>query len=147
MTEATTFDVTLVHDNWPEKQAGYFAALAADPPTGFEFSPKIWGHYPGITGSREARTRFHAIASVVAEVAQKHGVLLNDAGVEKPQEWCGDDWNQRITAHLLLMAAHRAPYCGLTLEDLVGFLRSTAPAQARMGPGTDAPVEGGRTPS
>jgi hypothetical protein len=30
------------------------------------------------------------------------------AGVEKPDEWLGEDWNQQIVAHLLLMAAHRA---------------------------------------
>ncbi|MEV5377321.1 hypothetical protein AB0L26_15285 [Streptomyces nondiastaticus] len=132
-------DVTLLHDNWPEKKPEYFAGLAADPPAGFTYSDKTWGYYPGVTGRREAPTQFHAIASVVAEVAGKHGVLLNDAGVEKPGEWLGDEWNQTITAHLLLAAVHRAAYCGLALDDLVDFLRSTAPAEKRAGSGSDVP--------
>ncbi|MEU7104182.1 hypothetical protein ABZ951_03850 [Streptomyces sp. NPDC046215] len=127
-----THDVTLVHDNWPEKQPDYFASLAADPPAGFTFSYTTWGEYPGVTGSREAPTRFHAIASVVAEVAGKHGVLLNDAGVEKPQEWLNGEWNEQITAHLLLMAVHRAAHIGLTVDDLTEFVRSTAPAHQSL---------------
>ncbi|MFD8998406.1 hypothetical protein [Streptomyces abikoensis] len=137
----TTHHVTLVHDNWPKKSADYFASLAADPPSGFEFSYKTWDYYPGVTGSREAPSLFHAIADTVAEVAEKHGVLLNDAGIEKPQEWIDHEHNQQTVAHLLLMAVHRAAYCGLTVDDLTGFLRSTAPAHAGAGRGSDAPVE------
>ncbi|MEU4208596.1 hypothetical protein AB0F13_01105 [Streptomyces sp. NPDC026206] len=137
----TPHHVTLVHDNWPAKTPDYYASLAAAPPVGFEFSYKTWGYYPGISGSREAPTRFHAIASVVAEVAAAHGVLLNDAGVEKPQEWMGDEHNQQTIAHLLLMAVHRAAYCGLTVDDLTEFLRSTASAHASAGRISDAPVE------
>ncbi|MGK5548778.1 hypothetical protein ACSNOH_29200 [Streptomyces sp. URMC 127] len=135
----TLHDVALLHDNWPRKKAEYFAGLAADPPAGFTYSDKTWGYYPGVTGRREALTQFHAIASVVAEVAAKHGVLLNDAGVEKPGEWLGDEWNQRITAHLLLAAVHRAAYCGLALDDLVDFLRGAAPAEKHAGRGSDVP--------
>jgi hypothetical protein len=134
----TAYEVTLIHTDWPEKRRDYFASLEADPPDGFEFSYGTWGSYPGITGSREAETRFHAIASIVAEVAARTGVLLNDAGVEKPDEWLGEDWNQQVIAHLLLMAAHRAAYCGLTVHDLTEFLLSTTPTQANAGPSSDA---------
>jgi hypothetical protein len=133
-----TYDVTLVHTNWPEKKPEYLAPLAADPPDGFEFSYETWDHYPGITGRRESMTRFHAIASVVAEVAEKSGILLNDAGVEKPDEWLRGDANHQTVAHLLLMAVHRAAYCGLTVEDLTDFLRSIAPAQEDAGASSDA---------
>ncbi|MFI9721616.1 hypothetical protein ACIHFE_18495 [Streptomyces sp. NPDC052396] len=134
----TEYTVELIHDKWPKREPSYFASLAADPPDGFEFSFRTWDHYPGITGTREAPTVFHAIAEVAGEVARKHGVLLNDTGVEKVHEWIHGEWNQQITAHLLLMAAHRATYCGLGLDDLIGLLRSLEPAFAPAGE-EDAP--------
>ncbi|MBB5119672.1 hypothetical protein [Streptomyces eurocidicus] len=136
--------VTLIHDNWPAKDAAHFASLAADPPAGFTFSCKTWELYKGITGTREAPTLFHAIADVVAEVARTHGVLLNDAGIEKPREWVDEESNQQTVAHLLLMAAHRAAYCGLTISDLTDFLRAAEPAHGRAGPATDRCGSGDR---
>ncbi|MFE0044199.1 hypothetical protein [Streptomyces albireticuli] len=131
------YTVTLIHDNWPAKDAAHFAPLAADPPAGFTFSYKTWDYYPGITGSREAPSRFHAIADVVSEVSRTTGVLLNDAGIEKTGEWIDHETNQRTVAHLLLMAAHRAAYCGLTIGDLTDFLRAVEPSHGRAGRVTD----------
>ncbi|MER5785588.1 hypothetical protein ABT104_28330 [Streptomyces mobaraensis] len=135
----TTHEVTLLHDNWPQKKADHFASLAADPPAGFSYSDRTWDRYPGVTGTREAPTLFQAIAEVAAEVADRHGVLLNDAGIEKPGEWIDEETNQQTVAHLLLAAVHRAAYCGLTVDDLVGLLRSVEPAFLQAGPDSDRP--------
>lgn len=130
--------VTLIYDKWPRKKPEHFAALAANPPAGFTFSYTTWDYYPGITGSREAPSLFHAIADVVAEVSSTTGILLNDAGIEKTGEWIDHETNQQTVAHLLLMAVHRAAYCGLTVADLADFLLSTEPAFGQAGPDSDA---------
>ncbi|WP_432096059.1 hypothetical protein [Streptomyces sp. bgisy100] len=131
-----SYDVTLLHTNWPEKNPDYFAPLRDDPPHGFTYSDQTWECYPGITGRRAARSQFHAIAEVAAEAARS-GVLLNDAGVEKTGEWLGHDENQQVVAHLLLMAAHRAAYCGLDVQDLTDLLHAVSPAVGRAGPDGD----------
>ncbi|MEU6082313.1 hypothetical protein [Streptomyces sp. NPDC047108] len=79
----------------------------------------------------------------MADVAGESGVLLDDAGVEEPGEWIDVDWNQQIVAHLLLMAAHRAAYCGLSVRDLTDFLSATAPSTASAGTDTDADADTG----
>ncbi|MFD4892898.1 hypothetical protein ACFWNL_21285 [Kitasatospora sp. NPDC058397] len=56
-----------------------------------------------------------------------HGVLLNDLGVEKLEEWSNDGLNgfgaETVAQHLLL-AVYRADLLGYTPDALVRFIRA-----------------------
>jgi hypothetical protein len=66
-----------------------------------------------------------AVSDTVAEVRRDHGLVMSGLGIEKPDEWLGDDKNgygAEILAHLLLMAAHRAGRLGYGRGDLMRLL-------------------------
>ncbi|MFE7649051.1 hypothetical protein [Streptomyces phaeoluteigriseus] len=53
---------------------------------------------------------------------------MNSLGVEKPQEWLGDDRDGhpgKTVAQLMLMAAHRARLLGYGRRDLVRLIDAT----------------------
>ncbi|MGW3355015.1 hypothetical protein ACWDFL_06295 [Streptomyces bungoensis] len=114
----------LAHDEFAG--AGFkderYAGLRAHPPEGCE--PVDWGCF-ALKCERPGKTLLDAVASTVAEIRREHGLVMNDMGIEKPQEWLGDDKNGyagQIVGHLLLMAAHRASLLGYGRKDLVRLL-------------------------
>ncbi|CAM5673952.1 hypothetical protein SHIRM173S_12233 [Streptomyces hirsutus] len=69
-----------------------------------------------------------AVAGTVARVRREHRLVMNSLGVEKPQEWLGDDRNgyaAQIAAHLLVTGVHRARLLGYGRKDLVRLLDAT----------------------
>jgi hypothetical protein len=108
------------YDAGPPDEA--VAALRAQPPADCTF--EMFGESPGLWVQRDGPV-LDAAAAVCGEVRAQHGIVLSDAGVEKLWEWSADaDWSQQIISQLLLMAVQRAEWTGLTVEDLVGFLRT-----------------------
>ncbi|CAM5676132.1 hypothetical protein SHIRM173S_12302 [Streptomyces hirsutus] len=70
----------------------------------------------------------NAVAGTVARVRREHRLVMNSLGVEKPQEWLGDDRNgyaAQIAAHLLVTGVHRARLLGYGRKDLVRLLDAT----------------------
>ncbi|WP_156725351.1 hypothetical protein [Streptomyces apocyni] len=120
----TPYRVTLVYDDFPALPEGELdrlvAALAADPPAGFSCKQRYGA--PVLTGLREAESQFAAIAEVAAEVKERHGLAFNSAGVEKPDEWLSDEYDQETAAHLVLAAVHRAKHCGVDPADLTRLI-------------------------
>ncbi|UGY92375.1 hypothetical protein [Streptomyces gobiensis] len=116
--------VTLAYDNFPsipdEELAERFAPLAADPPHGLTYEVRYG--VPVLTGWVEAESKFAAIAEVAAQVKARYGIVFNDGGIEKPDEWLGDEHAQQVTAHLVLSAIHRAKHCGVSTGDLMRLI-------------------------
>ncbi|MEV0537304.1 hypothetical protein [Kitasatospora sp. NPDC050463] len=115
--------------------AGAFDRLAADPPTGCVFEPQLYPGVPGLRCEREAPTRFEAISEVVGEVRIRHGVLLDDLGIEKLAEWSddrpddpdqsgelGNTWGRDIAAQALLLGIERFLRLGYDVTDVRSFV-------------------------
>jgi hypothetical protein len=99
------------------------AALMADPPPGCRFVD--FGGIPGLQCVRRGPSRLATIAALIAEVRDRYGVEADDLGFEKLWEWAGSrEWRERMVAHLLLMATHRARLIGVPAEDLLAFVRT-----------------------
>jgi hypothetical protein len=118
---------SLVHEDFAE--AGFederYAAVRANPPQGCE--PADWGCF-ALECQRPGKTLLDAVTSTVAEIRREHGLVMNGMGIDKPQEWLGDDKNghgAHIVGHLLLMAVHRASLLGYRRKDLVRLLDAT----------------------
>ncbi|NGO70881.1 hypothetical protein [Streptomyces boncukensis] len=118
--------VTLVFDNFPalpeEELERLLAPLAENPPEGCTYELRYGDHM--VTGIREADSRFAAVAEVAAEVKSRCGLAFNGAGIEKPDEWLGEDHGQQVSAHLVLAAVHRAKHCGVSPEELVRLIQA-----------------------
>jgi hypothetical protein len=111
-----------------------YAALLADLPAGCKSS--VDGRRIYLSCQRTAATRLDAIAQVVGEIRQRHGISdADDLGIEKLWEWAGQsDESIDITAQLALMAARRANVLGISTDELIAFLRkATVPATAETG--------------
>jgi hypothetical protein len=114
------FDLLCTGPVQPER----VAALAAGPPPGCQFAD--FSGMPGLRCVRPGPSRLAAVAALVAELRDGHGVEADDLGVEKLWEWGGSrESRERMVAQLLLMATHRARLVGLPAEDLVAFVRAT----------------------
>lgn len=118
---------SLVHEEFGV--AGFdderYAALRASPPAGCVSAD--WGCF-ALECERPGRTLLDAVTGTVAEIRHEHGLVMNGMGIEKPQEWLGDDkdgYGAEIAGHLLLMAAHRATLLGYGRKDLVRLLDAT----------------------
>lgn len=117
----------LVHEEFGVAGFGdeRYAGVRERPPEGCV--PVDWGCF-ALECERPGKTLLDAVAGTVAEVRREHGLVLNSLGVEKPQEWLGDDRDgcaAVIAAHLLLMGTHRARLLGYGRKDLVRLLDST----------------------
>ncbi|MEU6809801.1 hypothetical protein ABZ920_12525 [Streptomyces sp. NPDC046831] len=115
---------TLVHDDSDTEgcRDERYAALRARPPEGCV--PADRGCF-ALECERPGRTLLDAVAGTVAEIRREHGLVMNGLGVEKPDEWLGDDGGGRAAqtvAHLVLSAAHRAALLGHRRKDLVRLL-------------------------
>lgn len=109
-----------------------YRSLRETPPTGCV--PVDWGCF-ALQCERAGSTLLDAVGDTVAEIRREHGLVMTSLGVEKPDEWFGNDRNgygAKILAHLLLMAAHRAALLGYDHDDLVRLL------DAASGPGEQA---------
>lgn len=84
--------------------------------------------------AREAGTRLNAIAQVVSEIRKRYGLPdADDLGIEKLWEFMGDsDFSIDVIAQLTLMAARRAELIGISIDELVTFLR-TATQDGNLG--------------
>lgn len=103
-------------------QDARFARLRANPPSGCV--PEDWGYF-ALRCERPGATLLDAVADTVAEIRREYGLTMNSLGIEKPDEWLGNDKNgygAQIVGHLLLKAVHRARLLGYGREDLVRFL-------------------------
>ncbi|MFF0461903.1 hypothetical protein [Streptomyces mexicanus] len=103
-------------------QDARYADLRARPPEGCV--PVDMGGF-ALECERPGKSLLDAVASTVAQVRREHGLVMNSLGIEKPQEWLGNDRNgyaAQIVAHLVLMAAHRAALLGYGRKDLVRLL-------------------------
>jgi hypothetical protein len=103
-----------------------YAALRARPPAGCR--PVDWGCF-ALECERPGRTLLDAVTGTVAEIRREHGLVMNGMGIEKPDEWLGDDKNghgAEVVGHLLLAAVHRATALGYGRRDLVRLLDATA---------------------
>ncbi|MGW0087222.1 hypothetical protein [Streptomyces sp. NPDC003393] len=99
-----------------------YAALRAHPPDGCVAADR--GGF-ALECERPGKSLLDAVAGTIAEVRREHGLVMNSLGIEKPEEWLGDDRNghpARVVAHLLLTAAHRASLLGYGRKDLVRLL-------------------------
>ncbi|GAB2442930.1 hypothetical protein [Streptomyces incanus] len=118
---------SLVHEEFGAVGFGdeRYAGLRERPPDGC--LPVDRGHF-ALECERPGRTLLDAVAGTVAEVRREHGLVMNSLGVEKPQEWLGDDrdgYAAHIAAHLLLMGVHRARLLGYGRKDVVRLLDAT----------------------
>nr|MDT0658797.1 hypothetical protein [Micromonospora sp. DSM 115978] len=105
-----------------------YEALEADPPAGCQLDRL--GPYPTLRCVRPGSSRLDAISALAAEVRSRYGIEANDLGFEKLWEWAGSrEWRERMIAHLLLMAAHRARLTGVPTEELTHFLRTSMAEQ------------------
>ncbi|MFJ4691118.1 hypothetical protein [Streptomyces sp. NPDC088766] len=118
---------SLVHEEF--EAAGFaderYADLRARPPQGCV--PADRGCFT-LECERPGRTLLDAVAGTVAEIRRAHGLVMNSLGVEKPQEWLGDDRDGHpgtIVAHLVLTAVHRARLLGYGRRDLVRLVDAT----------------------
>ena len=122
----TQHHIHLAFDDFPAlpeaERERLLAPLAAHPPEGLTYTADYG--MPVLSGVREADSKFAAIASVATEVKARYGLAFNDAGIEKPDEWVGDEHGQQVTAHLVLAAVHRAKHCGVPPEELVELMRA-----------------------
>ncbi|WP_123556217.1 amidase [Kitasatospora cineracea] len=125
------------HEDRGVTQSSPLHALMSSPPDGCV--PAVDG-LPFLECSREADTLLEGIANVVGEARARHGILLNDLGVEKIQEWSRDGLNgfgaETVAQHLLL-AIYRGGLLGYAPEDLVRFIRTAtgSPSPADSGGG------------
>ncbi|SEQ15334.1 hypothetical protein SAMN04487983_1003192 [Streptomyces sp. yr375] len=115
---------TLVHDEFGYGSFGDepYDSLRTRPPNGCE--PVDWGCF-ALKCERPGASLLGAVSDTVAEIRREHGLVMNSLGVEKPDEWFGDDRNgygAQIVAHLMLTAAHRAARLGYGRKDLVRLL-------------------------
>ncbi|MFJ8198217.1 hypothetical protein [Streptomyces sp. NPDC096152] len=115
---------SLVHEEFGGAGFGdeRHAALRAHPPAGCV--PADWGCF-ALECERPGKTLLDAVTGTVAEIRRDHGLVMNGMGIEKPQEWLGDDKNgygAEILGHLLLMAAHRASLLGYGRKEVVRLL-------------------------
>ncbi|MEU8472191.1 hypothetical protein AB0F30_30600 [Streptomyces sp. NPDC029006] len=102
-----------------------YAELRARPPAGCV--PADWDCLV-LECERPGTTLLNAVTMTVAEIKREYGLVMNSLGIEKPQEWLGNDTNghgARIVAHLLLAAAQRAALLGYGRKDLVRLLDAT----------------------
>lgn len=118
----------LVLDPWlgPSSQNRY-DDVRSDPPPGCRVrdeSSEPQRVYLDCT--READNRLTAIAQVVSEIRGRYGLPdADDLGIEKLWEFMGDtDFSIDVIAQLTLMAARRAESIGISVEELVSFLRT-----------------------
>ncbi|MDG4829985.1 hypothetical protein O7627_11815 [Solwaraspora sp. WMMD1047] len=116
--------------------AASLAALATAPPTGCRFMD-FDGH-PGLRCVRPGTSRFEAISTLITHVRDRYGLDGNDLGFEKLWEWAGNrDWQERMVAHLLLMATDRARQAGVPVDDVLTFVRTlmtTPPETSNLNP-------------
>ena len=115
---------SLAHEEF--EAAGFadeqYAGLRARPPEGCV--PVDRGCL-ALECERPGRTLLDAVAGTVAEIRREYGLVMNSLGVEKPQEWLGDDPDGhpgQTVAQLMLMAAHRARLLGYGRRDLVRLI-------------------------
>jgi hypothetical protein len=118
---------SLVHDEFAGAgfEDGRYAGLRSHPPEGCQ--PEDWGCF-ALTCERPKKTLLDAVTSTVAKIRREHGLVMNSMGIEKPQEWLGNDKNgyaAQIGGHLLLLAAHRASLLGYRRKDLIRLLDAT----------------------
>ncbi|MFF1547841.1 hypothetical protein [Streptomyces sp. NPDC058291] len=112
----------LVHGEFGDGGFGdeRYERLRSHPPSGCE--PVDRGCF-ALLCERPGPTLLGAVSDTVAEIRRAHGLVMNGLGIEKPDEWCGDDREDgqgaRLVAHLLLTAAHRAALLGYGRKDLV----------------------------
>jgi hypothetical protein len=117
----------LVHEEFGA--AGFaderYADLRASPPAGCVPADRSCF---ALECERPGKTLLDAVTGTVAEIRREHALVMNGMGIEKPQEWLGDDkdgYGAEIVGHLLLMAAHRATLLGYGRKDLVRLLAAT----------------------
>ena len=99
-----------------------YARLRACPPAGC--TPVDWGCF-ALECERPGATLLHAVASTVAEIRREYGLVMNSLGIEKPDEWLGDDregHGAQVVAQLVLGAVERARALGYRRVDLVRLL-------------------------
>ncbi|MFF0108846.1 hypothetical protein [Streptomyces hirsutus] len=118
---------SLVHEEFDAAGFGdeRYAGLRERPPDGC--LPVDRGSF-ALECERPGRTLLDAVAGTVAQVRREHGLVMNSLGIEKPQEWLGDDRDgdaAQIAAHLLLAGVHRARLLGYGRKDLVRLLDAT----------------------
>jgi hypothetical protein len=117
----------LVHEEFGQGGFGdeRYESLRTRPPTGCE--PADWGCF-ALECERPGASLLSAVSDTVAEIRRDHGLVMNSLGVEKPDEWFGEDRNgygAQVVAHLMLMSAHRAALLGYGRKDLVRLLDAT----------------------
>ncbi|MEU6534761.1 hypothetical protein [Streptomyces sp. NPDC047000] len=99
-----------------------YAELRAHPPAGC--TPVDWGCF-ALECERPGATLLHAVAATVAEIRREHGLVMNSLGIEKPDEWLGDDRDghgAQVVAQLVLGTVERARALGYRRVDLVRLL-------------------------
>ncbi|QKW20578.1 amidase [Kitasatospora sp. NA04385] len=114
------------HEGRGVSQSSPLHALMTSPPAGCV--PLADGPF-FLECHREAESLLEGVADVAGEVRARYGLVLNDLGVVKLQEWSEDGLNgfgaETVAQHLLL-AIYRAGLLGYTAEDLVRFIRTVA---------------------
>ncbi|MHC0429662.1 hypothetical protein ACX6XY_05650 [Streptomyces sp. O3] len=103
-----------------------YDGIKAAPPEGCVV--KDFGYF-GLECERPGATLLDAVAGIVAEIREQHGLLMTDLGIEKLWEWSSDGtdgWGAEIVGQLLLMAAERGRRLGYSGDDLVRFLSAAA---------------------
>lgn len=112
-------------DDRPEARA----ALAESPPAGCVADDFDGGSF-GLDCQRHAPSYLEAVAAVVAETRDRHGIVLNDLGVEKLWEFSHDGRDghgAQVLGQLLLMSAERAADLGYSRAEAVAFLDAVWP--------------------
>lgn len=122
----------VLHDVFDIPEDGFRAplydAIKADPPQGCV--PQDFDGIFGLECRRPGSSLLVAVAELVAEVRDKHGLVMTDLGVEKVFEWSSDGrdgFGGTVLGQLLLMTSYRAQLLGYSVEEIEAFLRSVRP--------------------
>ncbi len=122
----TVHRFTLAHELYNETPGAavpLYHRVQANPPTGV--TVEIHHDTLYLQCDRPGPTKLVAMADTIAEIYRDYGLTLNDARIDRPEQWAADGpdgWGIEIVAQLLLMAKARADMLDVSTNDLIGFL-------------------------